>query len=242
MKSVLLVIPTFRDTARLQAFLPDLSRQLEARSAVEIVVVDDGSGPKFSDALEELVRDVSGKSQTPVSLIRLKRNVGKGGAIYAGWGDGKGVDWLAFVDADGAVSASEVERMLSEIDCTDLHERADALIASRVKMLGRTVERSVKRHLIGRIFATLASELTGLAVYDSQCGCKFVRREAYAAVRSKLTELRFAFDVDLLFHLHRAGYRIVEFPVDWRDIPGSKVSLIRDSFLMLFSLLRLRKS
>ena len=53
--------------------------------------------------------------------------------------------------------------------------------------------------------------------------------------------MRFGFDMDLLVHLIRAGATICEFPVDWTDIPGSKVSLLRDSLQMFMTLWRLRK-
>ena len=117
---------------------------------------------------------------------------------------------------------------------------ADAYIGSRIKMLGRTVSRSVKRHIVGRAFATLSSVVTGFSVYDSQCGCKLVRREFYRKVREHLVEARFAFDIDLLTNLSLAGARMREFPVDWADIPGSKVSLAKDGLQMAQAIWRLR--
>ncbi len=66
------------------------------------------------------------------------------------------------------------------------------------------MSRSFKRHIAGRIFATLSSWMTGLAIYDSQCGCKIVRRSCYERVHSLLAETRFAFDIELLTHLHGA--------------------------------------
>jgi len=107
-------------------------------------------------------------------------------------------------------------------------------------MMGRTVVRSVKRHVVGRIFATLSTLLTGLVVYDSQCGCKFLKTQYYRKIRSRLFEERFAFDMDLLANLAAVGATMRECPVDWRDIPGSKVSILRDGWQMLGALVRLR--
>jgi len=126
------------------------------------------------------------------------------------------------------VPASEVSRMIEAVR----HEPATAHFASRVKMLGRTIERSLHRHLVGRIFATLVSEVLDIEVYDSQCGLKFVPASSYRKICGRLREDGFAFDVDLLVALLDGGEAVVEFPVDWRDVAGSKVHLLRDSLRM----------
>lgn len=231
-----LAIPCYRDADRLSRFLPDLARALAPHPGISIRVVDDGSGPTAAAATREATLAAAHDHPAILPPLLLPANLGKGGAIYAAWDAAPDADWLGFVDADGAVPAREVARLVSLLPFTP----ADALLASRVKMLGRLVERTPKRHLAGRVFATLTTLATGLAVYDSQCGCKFVRRSLYERVRPALVETRFAFDVDLLAHLHRAGARLEEVPIDWTDIPGSKVSLLRDSAQMAAALLKLR--
>jgi hypothetical protein len=49
-----------------------------------------------------------------------------------------------------------------------------------------------------------------------------------------------AFDINLLYSLHREGYRILEVPTEWTDMIGSKVTLFRTSFVMFLSVLRIR--
>jgi hypothetical protein len=46
--------------------------------------------------------------------------------------------------------------------------------------------------------------------------------------------------VNLLVALHRAGFRILEIPVEWTDVVGSKVtaSLFRNSLAMFLSVVR----
>lgn len=235
---ILLVVPCYNDVARLSEFLPELARGLTAK--FRVLVSDDGSEVKERQALQRLVEGVreKGTAGCTVEVVFTERNTGKGGALMRGWAKLGDEAWVGFVDADGAVGLSEIlraEAWLGE------QSRIDALFGSRVKMLGREVERSWKRHLSGRIFATMVSELGRVPVYDSQCGLKLVRAAAYRRVAPFLQTEGFAFDVELLLLLMNLGCRVVEFPVDWRDVPGSKVSLLRDSWRMALEVMRIQK-
>ena len=173
-----------------------------------------------------------------VRFHRLPANVGKGGAVYAAWDLNGDSEWVGLLDADGSIPPQEVLRVLSLLTQED---PPDAFFASRCKILGRTVHRSWLRHVCGRIFATLVAVLTGISVYDSQCGFKLIRRRCYEAVRSRLREKRFAFDVELLVALGQIGARIIEVPIDWFDVPGSKLHFVRDTAQMLAAVISMRR-
>jgi glycosyltransferase involved in cell wall biosynthesis len=238
----LLVIPHFKHLDQFGAFLPALVDELAAD--ISILVSDDGSGPETAAALAQLI--AAQRSRTGASLSRLQppliatENHGKGHAVYAGWKTATSHKWLAFVDADGAVSVQEINRAWAKL--RDRDNAPDVLIASRVAKLGRTVERSFYRHLSGRVFATIASLVSGLTVYDSQCGLKFIRRAAFEKIAPFAKADRFAFDMELLMLAAESGCRIEEFPIDWCHMPGGKVSVFRDSIPMLLELFRARRS
>jgi dolichyl-phosphate beta-glucosyltransferase len=109
-------------------------------------------------------------------------------------------------------------------------------------MLGSTVSRRASRHYTGRVFATFVSVVTGIEIYDSQCGLKVIRSDAYAAIAKQLREKRFAFDVELTLLLIKNGFKIREMPINWEEVPGSKVKILRDSIRMFSGVLRMRKS
>lgn len=230
-----LVIPCFRESGRIGHFLPDLCQAMAGCGGVQILLVEDGSGQEETQRMQEIVEGLRGKFSCLLPLLTLPENVGKGGAVYAGWREHQGAEWLAFVDADGSCSASEVARLVEMTRTT-----SSAIFASRIKMLGRQVDRLLKRHLLGRVYATLVSELLQVPVYDSQCGLKLVPRAAFEKVADRLEVKDFAFDVELMVALLDTGCQIREVPIDWHETPGGKVNLLRDSWRMARDVWRIR--
>lgn len=238
--SVHLVVPCFRESGRIGVFLPELCEAMTSLGGVRIQVVEDGSGPEEAAAMKAVVEGLRSSFPCLLPLKVLTENLGKGGAVYAGWADHGGAPWLGFVDADGSCSAREVERLVRLLPSSG--SPPCALFASRVKMLGRRVERLLKRHLLGRIYATLVSEMLDIPVYDSQCGLKLVPRPAFEKIAPGLQVKGFAFDVELMTALLDAGCEVVEVPVDWHETPGGKVRLLRDSWRMALDVWRIRNA
>ena len=64
-----------------------------------------------------------------------------------------------------------------------------------------------------------------------------------ASVRKVIPMLQIsdmAFDVNLLYSLKKAGFKLREVPVEWTDHIGSKVRYFRTSLVMFLSIVRLR--
>ncbi|MCX7712735.1 MAG: glycosyltransferase [Chthoniobacterales bacterium] len=238
-----MAIPCWCESKRLGKFLTELCDLLACEEfRVRVIVVDDGSGSEEAEKTKGIVNYYREKYPFLMDPLLLSKNRGKGGAIYAGWDLWAGEEWLGFVDADGATPAREVIRMLKAIEEAERSGvKIDGWLASRVKMLGRDVQRTILRHVIGRVYATLSSIITGISVYDSQCGCKFYRAEIVRSIREDLVEERFGFDIELIVLLKHAGANLVEFPVDWHDISGSKVHLVWDSIRMFLTLVKLAR-
>jgi dolichyl-phosphate beta-glucosyltransferase len=240
----LLVIPSFRDSDRLAPFLRELVTTLPGHFS--ILISEDGSGREEAGRIKALVLKMRQETSTratggPELLDPLIHdpNSGKGGAVLRGWRQRKDHDLLAFADADGAVSAGEIVR--AEQFMRKASPSIDALFASRVKMLGRTIHRSKVRHYTGRVFATLVSVVGRVPAYDTQCGFKILTALAFDKISPFCRSHGFAFDVELLLLLLKTGHRVVEFPVDWEDVAGSKVHLLRDSTRMAREVLQIRR-
>lgn len=225
MTTTTLVIPCYNEASRLdEAALLSLA---DDDDGAHLLFVDDGSTDGTGDRLRAL------KTRRPeqVKVLTLEQNQGKAEAVRRGLlGAMAGGDPIVgYVDADLATPPVEIRRLLRIMRTGP----AAVLLASRVSLLGRSIERSPARHYLGRVFASAASFILKLNVYDTQCGAKFFRNgPALAAAVATPFLSRWAFDIELLGRLVIGGPdvapvdldRIVEEPLlIWRDVGGSKL-------------------
>ena len=119
-------------------------------------------------------------------------------------------------------------------------QAVDAVCGSRVKMAGRSVERSLFRHVQGRTFATGVEELFHLGFYDSQCGLKFFQASLLRPVLPQLQENRWLLDIEVLVLLREARARFTEVPIDCHQRGGSSLVFGIDPLKMAVRLVRLR--
>lgn len=223
-RPVTIVVPCFNEEKRLdgEAFLAFARRH----SDVGFLFVDDGSQDRTATRLEDL------RSQEPdaIAVHSMAKNSGKAEAVRTGTllALETGGEAVGYWDADLSTPLEEITQF-----CEIL--RADpallAVIGCRVRRLGADVRRRPARHYIGRIFATAASIVLRLPVYDTQCGAKLFRvdarvRDAFTAPFSS----RWVFDVELIARLKSglddaAARRLFyEQPLmRWSDVSGSKL-------------------
>lgn len=220
-----IVVPCFNEATRLA---PDALLGLLDARGVELLLVDDGS----TDDTRARLHDVAAQAPGRVSVLALDDNAGKGEAVRRGLEAAllDGALCVGYFDADLSTPPSEMLRVLHVLE-----ERADidVVLGSRVRLLGRHIERRALRHYLGRVFATAASLALGVAVYDTQCGAKAFRRTPalLAAVRAPFSS-RWAFDIELLRRLLDGDdatpglppNAFVELPLkEWRDVGGTKL-------------------
>jgi dolichyl-phosphate beta-glucosyltransferase len=220
-----IVVPCYNEAKRLDraAFETFLAEPAGAT----LLFVDDGSTDDTRVLLDQIVEAYPARS----AVLSLATNSGKAEAVRTGMRTAleRGAAVVGFWDADLATPLPIIAELAAVLDAdSDI----DVVMGSRVRMLGRHIDRSGMRHLIGRTYATLASVVLGLPVYDTQCGAKLFR--ATTALRQALVEpfrSRWSFDVELLQRLQRSWGsrgidRIVEVPLHaWYHGSESKVSL-----------------
>ncbi len=211
----------------LDAYLPYFAARYG--DEVEFLVVINGT----TDRTEDVIAGYQGRYPI-LRMIVEPQPVGKGGALMIGFREARG-DWIGYVDADGSTPPEAFQALVEGIG------DAGGIIASRWRRGAEVSPRQpLDRRVASRVFNWVTRLLFGLKLTDTQCGAKLMRREAVRAVLPRLGITRWAFDVDLLFQLRRAGYAILEVPTVWRDVDGSKVRVAQASMEMVLALTRLR--
>jgi dolichyl-phosphate beta-glucosyltransferase len=225
------VIPAYNEEKRLPVYLSEILSYLEKTgTAYEIIVVDDGS----TDDTTGVVTGFS-RGNDRVKLLSLPRNRGKGYAVRTGMMAARG-GLLLFTDADGATPIRELERLQAALE-----RGADLAIASRALHDDCcAVQAHLHRKIIGDVFNLLVTVLAVSGIRDTQCGFKLFRADTARTVFPLQRIEDFGFDVELLYLCRKNGYRITEVPVNWSDVQGSKVGVLRDSVRMLGDLFKIR--
>ena len=237
-----LVIPCFNEARRLDpsAFSAFLAREPLA----SLLFVDDGSVDDTRARLTPLAQEFPAR----VTVLTLPTNRGKAEAVRAGMIAARATDAsvIGFWDADLATPLDAVADLLEVLQ---QQATTDWVIGSRVRLLGRRIDRHALRHYVGRVFATAASLVVSMPVYDTQCGAKLFRATPELdAVLSRPFLSRWVFDVEMILRLvHKRGSTaaaeaaIHEFPLRrWSDVGDSKVRTA-DFFLALTHLFRLSR-
>jgi glycosyltransferase involved in cell wall biosynthesis len=223
----IVVVPCFNEARRLNARA--FTQFRVTGHWVEFLFVNDGSA---DDTLAMLER-MQCTSPDTIRVRDQQPNQGKAEAVRNGMLEAldTDADFVGYWDADLATPLSALPRFL---DVLEDRASVNVVLGSRVKLLGRVIERHAWRHYLGRVFATIVSELLRLEVYDTQCGAKLFRNTPeLRRVLGTPFITSWLFDVEILARLiaDSAGgtadvaRALYELPLDeWRDIPGSKLT------------------
>ena len=232
--SLLLLIPAYNEEARIEPVLRDYADFFRRNysGVFQLVVVLNGCRDNTLGVVRRVAQEFPA-----VSWLDFPAPIGKGGALIEGLKLAGHADVIGYVDADGATGPAAVLKLIPFL------EKADCVTGSRWLPDSVLLKAQPRfRQLISRCFHLVVELLFWMHIKDTQCPCKLMRRMAVEKIHSSLRIADLAFDVNLLVSLHRAGFRILEVPIEWTDVAGSKVSssLFRSALTMFLSVVRIR--
>ncbi|MFA6097229.1 MAG: glycosyltransferase family 2 protein [Candidatus Paceibacterota bacterium] len=225
-KEISIVIPAYNEEENIPCLIGEISRVMKRiTNNYEVIVVDDGSSDRTTDAIEKLFRG----DPEHVSGIQFRSNFGKAEALKAGFTAARG-EIIITMDADLQDDPAEIPNFIAKIKGGyDLvsgwkQNRKDTFIKNNSS----------------KFFNYITSKFSRVKLHDFNCGFKAYRKEV-------------AKGLDLYGQMHRyipvmarnQGYVIGEIPVHHRKrkFGRSKYGPIRfiNGYLDLLTVMMLTK-
>jgi len=230
--SLLLLIPAYNEEHRIGPVLDDYADYFRRNypGKFQLVVVLNGCRDNTLSVVQR-----AAARHPAISVLEFREAIGKGGAIIEGLKLAPRADLIGYVDADGATPPAAFHDLVRRT------KEADSVIGSRwLPGAVLHIEQSSQRRFASRVFHLIVQCLFWMNIRDTQCGAKVMRRAAVEKIHSALRIADMAFDINLLYALKHAGFRVLEVPTEWTDKAGTKVALGRTSLTMFLSAVRIR--
>jgi glycosyltransferase involved in cell wall biosynthesis len=230
--SLLILIPAYNEERRIEPVLRDYARffQQNYSGKFRLFVVLNGCTDNTLGVVQKVAAEFP-----EVRPLEFRSAIGKGGALIEGLRLASLGDLIGYVDADGATPPHAFLELVKKIGA------ADCVIGSRW-LPGAVIHesQSSRRQFASRVFHLIVQLLFWMNIRDTQCGAKVMKREAVEKIHDHLRIADMAFDINLLYSLKHAGFKILEVPTEWTDQVGTKVTLAHTSLTMFLSVVRIR--
>jgi dolichol-phosphate mannosyltransferase len=211
------VLPTYNEADNLR---PIAKAILEALPGATLLVVDDGSPDGTGTIADELA---AADSRIRVRHRPAKQGLGR--AYLDGFGvalEG-GATTVVQMDADWSHDPAALSSLLGPVQ----EDQADLVIGSRYTPGGRVLDWAFGRRLISRGGSLFARVVLGLRPSDLTGGYKAWRAATLAAVPfAGVHAGGYVFQIEMTYRASRAGARVREVPITFRDrrVGESKMS------------------
>ena len=205
MPRAVICLPTFNERENLE-------RMIEALESldVDVLVIDDNSPDGTGELANRLARELD-----YVDVLHRERKEGLGPAYLAGFRRAlsDGAELVLEMDCDFSHDPNDVPRLLAAVE-----EGADLALGSRYVPGGGVRNWGLIRRVISAGGSLYARVLLGVGVHDLTGGFKCFRREVLETLDLRAIDSRgYAFQIETTYRALRAGYRVVEVPITFRD-------------------------
>ena len=211
------VLPTYNEAENLR---PISEAILASVPGATLLVVDDGS-PDGTGRLADELAAVDRR----VRVRHRPAKQGLGRAYLDGFGValGGGAQYVIQMDADWSHDPAVLPALLAPIE----RDEADLVIGSRYVKGGGVVDWGVARRVISRGGSLFARVVLGLAPHDLTGGFKAWRAATLGSIPFDGVHAGgYVFQIEMTYRASRAGARIREVPITFRDrrVGQSKMS------------------
>jgi len=228
---ILIVIPTYNEANNIKRVLDMTLKVTDG----DVLVVDDNS----VDGTMSAVRSCFETGR--VKMLERPGKLGLGSAYICGfkWGLERGYDLFFEMDADLSHDPKTITAFIDKIK-----EGYDMVVGSRY--LNNTISVvgwDFKRLLLSKFGNFYVQKLTPLKTFtDMTSGYRCYNRKALEAISlDNMKSNGYAFQIEMVYRVFRAGLRIAEIPIVFYERTGgiSKMSrsIVREAVLLPFKLI-----
>jgi len=206
-------LPTFDELENVERMVRALGEH-----GVSVLVIDDNSPDGTGELADRLALELE-----HVEVLHRPRKEGLGPAYLAGFRRAlaDGAELVLEMDCDFSHDPSDVPRLIAAT------RGADLALGSRYVPGGSVGNWGLVRRAVSAGGSLYARVLLGVGVRDLTGGFKCYRREVLEAIDLDAIAARgYAFQIETTYRALRAGFRVVEVPIDFvdREEGGSKMS------------------
>jgi len=188
---------------------------------IDILVVDDNS----PDGTADIVKEMMGEFPNRVYILERKGKLGLGTAYIAGFKYclEKGYEYIVEMDADFSHDPNDLPRLISACE-----NGADLSVGSRYVKGGKVENWPLLRILISFFASLYVRTVLWLNVRDTTAGFVCYNRRVLEKIDLDGIEfIGYAFQIEMKYKAKKAGFKIVEVPITFRDriVGQSKMSM-----------------
>jgi dolichol-phosphate mannosyltransferase len=212
-------LPTYNERENLERMIEAL-----APLGVRVLVIDDNSPDGTGDLADRLAAE-----RDWLSVLHRARKEGLGPAYIAGFREALGSDaeYVLEMDCDFSHDPADLPRLIAACEAG-----ADLALGSRYVAGGGTENWGLARRFVSAGGSLYARTLLGLPIRDLTGGFKCFRRDVLEAIDLTAVEAKgYAFQIELTYRAIRAGFRVVEVPILFRDRTEGQSKMSRRIFL-----------
>ncbi len=201
----LVLLPTYNERENIERVVRDVLAYLDT----DVLIIDDGSPDGTGDVADALARELP-----RVTVIHREGKLGLGTAYLRGFQHAidHGYERVFEMDSDFSHPPWDLPRLVAE------SRDAELVIGSRYVAGGSTEGWDLKRRVLSRGANLYARVLLFLPVRDATAGFRCYDVDTLSkldlgAVRAE----GYAFQVEMLYRVLRAGHRVREVPIHFTD-------------------------
>jgi dolichol-phosphate mannosyltransferase len=203
-----LILPTYNEAENIGPIVRATRDQL--RPDDHILVVDDNSPDGTGRIADELAAELPN-----VDVLHRAGKLGLGRAYLAGFAHAikHGADYVLEMDSDFSHDPADLPRLIETAE-----QGADLVLGSRYVTGGSVTDWGLLRRLISRGGSWYARVVLGVPVRDLTGGFKCFRRSVLEALDLESVHADgYGFQIELTYRAIKAGFRVVEIPIVFRD-------------------------